>query len=162
MTLTCLCLHVITAVNVFWNSLHLLSRHADPIDRVVLHLCMLFLAIILQVKLALSLIFFFKVRETLWWCSDLLTSLYNHFRWFQYSVKIMVVWWRSTAIIVIESPKGTRLDSLLVSTDLSHGFHQPIPEPTHIAEYILQNSYILVVDSGVHPTLHENCHHRIR
>ena len=63
---------------------------------------------------------------------------------------------------MIESPKGTRLDSLLVSTDLSHGFHQPIPEPTHIAEYILQNSYILVVDSGFHPTLHENCHHRIR
>ena len=58
----------------------------------------------------------------------------------------------------------TRLDSL-VST---HGFHQLISEPTHL----LQNSLScidliftdqpgLVVDSGVHPTLHENCHHKI-
>ena len=74
----------------------------------------------------------------------------------------MVVWRHSTTIIVVESAKGTRLDSLLVSADLSHGFRQLIPEPTHITEYILLNSYILLVDSGVHPTLHENCHHRIR
>ena len=60
---------------------------------------------------------------------------------------------------------GTRLHSL-VSTN---GFHQLLSELTHI----LQNSLScidlvfidqprLVVDSGVHPTPHENCHHHIK
>ena len=58
----------------------------------------------------------------------------------------------------------TRLDSL-VST---HGFHQLISKPTHILQNSLScNDLIftdqpsLVVDSGVHPKLHENCHHQI-
>ena len=60
--------------------------------------------------------------------------------------------------------EGTRLDSL-VST---HGFHQLISEPTHILQnllscidFIFTDQPSLVVDSGVHPTLHENCHHQI-
>ena len=60
--------------------------------------------------------------------------------------------------------EGTRLDSL-VST---RGFHQLISETTHIlhnslscTDLIFTDQPSLVVDSGVHPTLHENCHHQI-
>ena len=60
--------------------------------------------------------------------------------------------------------EGTRLDSL-VST---HKFHQLISEPTHILrnslsciDLIFTDQPSSVVDSGVHPTLHENCHHQI-
>ena len=59
---------------------------------------------------------------------------------------------------------GTRLDSL-VST---HDFHQLISELTHILrnslsciDLILTDRPSLVVDNGVHPTLHENCRHQI-
>ena len=60
--------------------------------------------------------------------------------------------------------EGTTLDSL-VST---HWFHLLISEPTHIMRnllscigLILTDQPSLVVDSDVHPTLHENCHHQI-
>ena len=60
--------------------------------------------------------------------------------------------------------EGIRLDSL-VST---YKFHQLISEPTHILrnslsciELIFSDEPSLVVDSGVHHTLHENCHHQI-
>ena len=60
--------------------------------------------------------------------------------------------------------EGTRLDSS-VSTP---GFLQLISEPTHILrnslsciDLIFTDQPSLVVDSGVHPTLHENCHHQI-
>ena len=69
-------------------------------------------------------------------------------------------WWSGDSTAV----EGTRLDSL-VST---HGFHQLISEPTHILwnllsciDLIFTDQPSLVVDSGVHPTLHENCHHQI-
>ena len=69
-------------------------------------------------------------------------------------------WWSGDSITM----EGTRLDSL-VST---HGFHQLISEPTHILrnslsciDLIFTDQPSLVVDSGVHPTLHENCHHQI-
>ena len=60
--------------------------------------------------------------------------------------------------------EGTRLDSLFST----HGFHQLIFEPTHILrnslsciDLIFTDQPSSVVDSGVHPTLHENCHHQI-
>ena len=60
--------------------------------------------------------------------------------------------------------EGTRLHSL-VST---RGLHQLISESTHILRNSLScinlifiDQPSLVVDSGVHPTLHENCHHQI-
>ena len=69
-------------------------------------------------------------------------------------------WWSGDSTTM----EGTRLDSL-VST---HGFHQLISEPTHILrnsqsciELIFSDEPSLVVDSGVHHTLHENCHHQI-
>ena len=69
-------------------------------------------------------------------------------------------WWSGDSITI----KGTRLDSL-VST---HDFHQLISEPTHILrkslsciDLISTDQPTLVVDSGVHPTLHEYCHHQI-
>ena len=69
-------------------------------------------------------------------------------------------WWSGDSTTM----EGTRLDSL-VST---HGFHQLISEPTHILrnslsciDLIFTDQPSLVVDSGVHPTLHENCHHQI-
>ena len=69
-------------------------------------------------------------------------------------------WWYGDSTTV----EGTRLDSL-VST---HGFNQLISEPTHILQNLLScidliftDQPSLVVDSGVHPTLHENCHHQI-
>ena len=50
----------------------------------------------------------------------------------------------------------------------AHGFHQLISEPTHILwnslsciDLIFTDQPGLVVDSGVHPTLYENCHHQI-
>ena len=59
---------------------------------------------------------------------------------------------------------GTRL-GYLVST---HGFRQLITEPTHILrnlpshiDLIFTDQPSLVDDSGVHPTLHENCCHQI-
>ena len=68
----------------------------------------------------------------------------------------MVVW-----RLTIE---GTRLDSLVCT----HDFHQLIPEPTHILRKSLScidllstDRPSLLVDSGVHPTLHEYCHHQI-
>ena len=45
----------------------------------------------------------------------------------------------------------------MVST---HGFHQLISVLSCI-DFIFTDQPSLVVDSGVHPTLHENCHHQI-
>ena len=60
--------------------------------------------------------------------------------------------------------EGTRLDSL-VST---HGFHQLVSEPAHILQNLLScidliftDQPCLIVNSGVHPMLFENCHHQI-
>ena len=69
-------------------------------------------------------------------------------------------WWSGDSTAV----EGTRLDSL-VST---HGFRQLISGPTHILpnslsciDFIFTDQTSLVVDSGFHPKLHENCHHQI-
>ena len=69
-------------------------------------------------------------------------------------------WWSGDSTTM----EGTRLDSL-VST---HGFHQLISESTHILrnslsciDLIFTDQPSLVVDSGVHPTVHENWHHQI-
>ena len=60
--------------------------------------------------------------------------------------------------------ESTKLNSL-VST---HDFHQLISYPTHILPDLLScidimftDQPILVVDSGILPTLHENHHHQI-
>ena len=49
-----------------------------------------------------------------------------------------------------------------------YGLHQIINEPTHVLEnslscidLIFTSQLNLVVDSGVHPSLHPNCHHQI-
>ena len=60
--------------------------------------------------------------------------------------------------------KGAKLDYL---TSL-YGMKQVITEPTHILEnssscidLIFSNQPNLIMDSGVHPTLHSKCHHQI-
>ena len=62
------------------------------------------------------------------------------------------------------SREGAQLESLTISC----GLHQLISDPTHVL--LNSSSYIdliftdqpnLVVDSGVHPSLHPNCHHQI-
>ena len=61
--------------------------------------------------------------------------------------------------------ESTRLDFLV----LIHGFHQLISELTHIIlpnslsciDLIFTDQPNFVVGSGVHSTLHENCHHQI-
>ena len=64
-------------------------------------------------------------------------------------------WWSSDS---------TTMDSL-VST---HGFHQLTSEPTHILgnslsciDLIFTDQPSLIVDCGIYPTLHGNCHHQI-
>ena len=50
----------------------------------------------------------------------------------------------------------------------THGFHQLISETTHLLrnslsciDLIFTDQRSLVVDSAIHPTLQENCHHQI-
>ena len=60
--------------------------------------------------------------------------------------------------------EGTRFDSLISI----HGFYRLISEPTHILSNLLScidlsitDQSSLVVDSGVDPTVLENCHNQI-
>ena len=69
-------------------------------------------------------------------------------------------WWADDTT----NTEGIHLESL-TST---HGFHQLISEPTHILpnsssciDLIFTNQPNLAIDSGVHPSLHPNCHHQI-
>ena len=69
-------------------------------------------------------------------------------------------WWPDD----ITSPEGTHINSL-ISMD---GFDQLISDPTRILhaspsciDLIFTDQPNLVVDSGVHPSLHTNCHHQI-
>ena len=62
------------------------------------------------------------------------------------------------------SIEGTQLDAL----SSFHCLHQLIKKATHIMEnstscidLIFTNQPNLVIDSGVHPSLHTNCHHQI-
>ena len=69
-------------------------------------------------------------------------------------------WWDDDKISI----EGTRFDAL----SSFHGLHQLIKEATHLIEnsascidLIFTNQPNLVLDSGVHPSLHPNCHHQI-
>ena len=62
------------------------------------------------------------------------------------------------------SIEGTQLDAL----SSFHCLHQLIKNGTHLMEnstscidLIFTNQPNLVIDSGVHPSLHTNCHHQI-
>ena len=76
----------------------------------------------------------FNARSRSWWCED------------------------------ITSHEGNQLESLAISC----GLHQLISDPTHLLpnlssciDLIFTDQPNLVVDSGVHPSLHPNCHHQI-
>ena len=69
-------------------------------------------------------------------------------------------WWPDD----ITSPEGTHINSLISM----YGFDQLISDPTHILpasssciDLIFTDQPNLVVDSGVRPSLHTNCHHQI-
>ena len=64
----------------------------------------------------------------------------------------------------IDTIEGTRLQSI----NSYHGLYQIINEPTHIlpssasySDLIFTKQSYLVINSGVHPSLHQNCHHQI-
>ena len=70
-------------------------------------------------------------------------------------------WWPDD----ITSPEGTHINSLISM----YGFDQIISDPTHALpasssciDLIFTYQPNLVVDSGVHPSLHTNCHHQIK
>ena len=70
------------------------------------------------------------------------------------------VWWIRDKTTI----EGTQLENL---TSV-HGFHQLISQPTHILPQTsscigltFTDQPNLIVDSGVHPSLHSNCHHQI-
>ena len=69
-------------------------------------------------------------------------------------------WWPDD----ITSPEGTHINSLISM----YGFDQLISDPTHILpasssciDLIFTDQPNLVVDSGVHSSLHTHCHHQI-
>ena len=69
-------------------------------------------------------------------------------------------WWNKD----ITSNEGSQIDSLATT----YGLQQLISDPTHILpnsstciDLIFTDQPNLVVDSGVHPSLHTNCHHQI-
>ena len=64
----------------------------------------------------------------------------------------------------ISTKKGINLESV----SSSHGLHQLITDPTHILrqsssciDLIFTDQPNLVIDSGVHSSLHAKCHHQI-
>ena len=69
-------------------------------------------------------------------------------------------WWNED----ITSNEGSQIDSLATN----YGMQQLISDPTQILpnsstciDLIFTDQPDLVVDSGVHPSLHTNCHHQI-
>ena len=69
-------------------------------------------------------------------------------------------WWEND----IENNEGKLFEP--VTSDL--GLHQMISEPTHLVEdskscidLILTDQPNLIIESGVHQSLHEHCHHKI-
>ena len=69
-------------------------------------------------------------------------------------------WW----IGDIETSEGSRINALTTS----YGFQQLISEPTHTLnnsssciDLIFTDQTNLVINSGTHPSLHPNCHHKI-
>ena len=70
------------------------------------------------------------------------------------------VWWTK----VKTTTEGTQLESLTTV----HGLYQLISQPTHLLpqsstciDLIFTDQPNLIVDGGVHPSLHSNCHHQI-
>ena len=68
-------------------------------------------------------------------------------------------WWNDNKTSI----EATRLDAL----SSFHGLNQLIKEPTHLFEnlascidLIFTRQPNLVIESGVHPSLHSNCHHQ--
>ena len=97
-----------------------------------------------------------------------LEKLLNFVKQFQLSFTIILrdfnarskSWWPDD----LTSPEGTDSDSLTTV----HGLQQLISEPTHLLpnslsciDLIFTDQPNLVVDSGVRPSLHPNCHHQI-
>ena len=71
---------------------------------------------------------------------------------------------KSWSINDTTTEEGTILENL---TSL-FGLNQLISDPTHILQHssscidlIFVNQPNLVIDSGIHPSLHQNCHHQI-
>ena len=69
-------------------------------------------------------------------------------------------WWVGD----IQASEGLQIDYLTTS----YGFRQIISEPTHILRnssscigLIFTDQPSLIIDSGTHPSLHPNCHHKI-
>ena len=69
-------------------------------------------------------------------------------------------WWERN----ISTKEGVNLESV----SSSYGIHQLITDPTHILpqfsswiDLIFIDQPNLVIDSGVHSSLHVNCHHQI-
>ena len=69
-------------------------------------------------------------------------------------------WWEND----VENNEGKLFER--ITSDL--GFHQLISEPTHLMgdsksciDLIFSDQPNLVIESGVHPSLHEQCHHQI-
>ena len=69
-------------------------------------------------------------------------------------------WWPDD----VNPLEGTHISSLISM----YGFDQLISDPTHILpasssciDLIFTDQPFLVVDSGVHPSLHASCHHQI-
>ena len=62
-------------------------------------------------------------------------------------------WWSDD----ITSFEGSHIDSLTTT----YGFHQLISDPTHVLPNSSSCIDLIFTDSGVHPTLHGNCHHQI-
>ena len=68
-------------------------------------------------------------------------------------------WWKSN----INTIDGTKIDSVITS----NGLQQLITQPTHLLansssciDLIFTDQRSLIVDSGIHPSLHPNCHHQ--
>ena len=69
-------------------------------------------------------------------------------------------WWESD----IESNEGGLFEPITAD----NGLHQLISEPTHLMgdsksciDLTLTDQPKLIIESGVHPSLHEQCHHQI-
>ena len=69
-------------------------------------------------------------------------------------------WWKSD----INTIEGTKIDSVTTS----YGLQQLITQPTHLLansssciDLIFTDQPSLIVDCGIHPSLHPNCHHQI-
>ena len=79
-------------------------------------------------------------------------------------INALIICSKSWSVNDITTEEGTILENL---TSL-YGMKQLISAPTHILQHssscidlIFVNQPNLVIDSGIHPSLHQNCHHQI-